>query len=93
MSLFEVENLSVEFKKQRLVSFQLEPLSFSLKKGSILGIAGESGSGKSTLAKALLGILPLKTGRIFLKGTAYDSTNYKIKRNYQAKVQLVFQDV
>ncbi|CDR33620.1 ABC transporter ATP-binding protein [Criblamydia sequanensis] len=93
MSLFEVENLSVEFKKNGFVSFHLEPLSFSLKKGSILGIAGESGSGKSTLAKALLGILPLKTGRILLKGTVYDSSDFKQKRNYQAKVQFVFQDV
>lgn len=93
MSLFEVENLSVEFKKNGFVSFHLEPLSFSLKKGSILGIAGESGSGKSTLAKALLGILPPKTGRILLKGTVYDSSDFKQKRNYQAKVQFVFQDV
>lgn len=93
MSLFEVENLSFEYKKNGVQTFHLEPLSFSLKKGSILGIAGESGSGKSTLAKALLGILPLKTGWIRLKGTVYDSLDYKQKRNYQAKVQLVFQDV
>lgn len=39
-------------------------VSFSLKKGEILGLAGESGSGKSTLAKAVLGLLPLMNGTI-----------------------------
>lgn len=50
----------------------VKDISFSVKKGEILGIAGESGSGKSTLIKAAMGILGkdgmVTRGDIYYKG-------------------------
>lgn len=42
----------------------LSDISFTVKKGEIIGLAGESGSGKSTLARCILGLHNDKTGEI-----------------------------
>ena len=57
--LLTVKNLSVAFpldgKREKTV---VKGISFSIKEGEILGIAGESGSGKSMTALAIMGLLP-----------------------------------
>lgn len=45
----------------------VKDLSFTVKKGEILGLVGESGSGKSTISKAILGLHKDCTGEIILK--------------------------
>jgi ribose transport system ATP-binding protein len=55
-----VENLRTQRK--------LDGLSFSLRRGEILGVAGLVGSGRSTLAKALFGLAPDATGRVTVAG-------------------------
>jgi phospholipid/cholesterol/gamma-HCH transport system ATP-binding protein len=46
-------------------------VSFEVRRGSIFFIIGGSGSGKSTLVRALLGLMPPKSGAIF-----YDGRNF-----------------
>ncbi len=46
------------------------PISFSVKKGEIVGLAGLLGSGRSELASALFGILPALSGSIRIDGQA-----------------------
>lgn len=57
MSLLRVNNLSVVHRNKDREKQILQDVSFSLAKGTCLGILGESGSGKSMTAKAILGIL------------------------------------
>lgn len=64
------------FKKSEKTKV-LSDISFDVKKGEIIGLAGESGSGKSTLARCILGLHKDKTGEII------HSTKYP---------QMVFQD-
>jgi ABC-type sugar transport system ATPase subunit len=47
-----------------------EGISFSLRRGEILGIAGLRGSGRTEILKALSGIEPADAGSISLKGKA-----------------------
>ena len=54
-----ISGLSVSYSDSTV----LENVTLQLKKGEILGIAGESGSGKSTLIKAIIGLFP-KEGHI-----------------------------
>jgi iron complex transport system ATP-binding protein len=44
-------------------------VSFSATRGSVTAIVGPNGSGKSTLVRALLGRVPLVSGRIRIDGT------------------------
>jgi manganese/iron transport system ATP-binding protein len=46
----------------------LENASFSIPRGSIAALVGINGSGKSTLFKAIMGFVPLASGRIEILG-------------------------
>lgn len=56
----EVSFTSGSFKKTE--KKVLKGVSFDIKPGEILGLAGESGSGKSTIAKAILKMVDIKAG-------------------------------
>ncbi|QYN37050.1 ABC transporter ATP-binding protein [Pseudonocardia sp. DSM 110487] len=57
--LLRIEGLSVSYGAHEVVS----GVDLSLARGESLALIGESGSGKSTIAKALLRLLPARTGR------------------------------
>jgi peptide/nickel transport system ATP-binding protein len=56
--LLDVRKLSVNYLTPRGPVRAVESVSFALRPGEVVGLAGESGSGKSTIAHALLRILP-----------------------------------
>ena len=58
--VLRVENLSVNER--------LHDISFSLREGEILGIAGLMGAGRTRLAKAIFGAEKLSGGKIFIAG-------------------------
>ena len=49
---------------------QFYDISFDLRAGEILGIAGLIGSGRSQLAEALFGLTPASSGEVFIEGSA-----------------------
>jgi len=53
----------------------LKGLTFELKAGEILGVAGVAGNGQVELAEQLAGILPIQRGKVWLKGTEITQTN------------------
>ena len=71
-NLLEVQNLSVSFQTPQGEVEAVRDVSFSVKPGEVLAIAGESGCGKSVLCKSILHLLPktaqIKSGRIFAGG-------------------------
>ena len=70
MALLEVRDLSVTIGSLQ----PLDRVTFTLDKGSILGLVGESGSGKSLTAMALMGLLPLMGGRVSQGSVRFDDT-------------------
>ena len=68
--ILEVDKLNVYYKnngrKGNALQHVLHDVSFSMKKGEILGLVGESGCGKTTLAKAILGMQKRFDGTIQL---------------------------
>ena len=61
----EVRNLVV--RDDRGVT-RVDDLSFTLRRGEIVGIAGVAGNGQSELLEALAGIRPLASGEILING-------------------------
>src|SRR5437764_15412617 len=55
--LLEVKNLNVDYLASSGTVHAVTDVSFTLRRGEILGLAGESGSGKSTLAYAITRLL------------------------------------
>ena len=51
------------------VAGHVEDISFSLRKGEILGIGGLVGAGRTELVKAIFGAIPGRSGEIRLEGT------------------------
>jgi ribose transport system ATP-binding protein len=50
------------------VGTKLQNMSFEVRPGEILGVAGLAGSGRSTLLKALFGAIPRRAGEIHIAG-------------------------
>ncbi|MEM2628029.1 MAG: ABC transporter ATP-binding protein, partial [Ignisphaera sp.] len=70
-TIISIEYLKVYYRTSRGYVKAVDDVSFQVKKGLSLGVAGESGCGKSTLGRALIRLLPsnaLVEGRIFLEG-------------------------
>lgn len=59
-----VENLSCAFDKQPVFN----NISFSAKRGEVLGIVGHNGAGKTTLTRCLCGLLKEVAGTVRLDG-------------------------
>jgi peptide/nickel transport system ATP-binding protein len=63
-TLLSVADLRVEFERRRRPTVRaVDGVSFSVRRGTVVGIVGESGSGKSMTANAILRLIP-RPGRI-----------------------------
>jgi len=65
----------------------IEDCSFSVSKGEIVSILGPNGAGKSTAMKAMLGILELKSGEVFLDNQ--EITNFKTQDRIKLGISFV----
>lgn len=58
--MLEVEHLAVNYQGVK----GLESVSFRIAPGQLVGVMGPNGAGKSTMLKALLGLVPVSSGRV-----------------------------
>lgn len=99
-NLIEIKNLFVEYKtesalKEHKKVYAVNGLSLEIKQGEILSIAGESGCGKSTLAKAILRLVDVKSGEIFVvDGLTENVLNFNKKelKKFRQNAQIIFQN-
>ncbi len=73
MTGLSATNLSVAIRGTPI----LHDVSIELPAGKVVGLIGPNGAGKSTLIRALLGLLPLSAGAVFLGGKKYDQLTLK----------------
>jgi len=87
-TILSVGEASVEYRDVQAVS----DVSFSVKKGETVAVVGESGSGKSSLVRAMLGLVPMSSGRVVYAGEQLEGAVEQRARAQRRDLQLVFQD-
>ncbi len=70
----------------------VQGVSLSLRRGRSLGLVGESGSGKSTIARAVMGLTPVRSGRLLLDGTDITAREGAARSASRHRLQMVFQN-
>jgi len=92
-SLLGVEAATVSYEERGTSRLHaVIEVDLSLRVGETLAVVGESGSGKSSLVSAILGLVPMTSGRVVYAGTELDGPVERRPRAQARELQLVFQD-
>lgn len=87
-SIIEVKNLSFRYKEDQ-EHYDVNNVSFHLKRGEWLSIVGHNGSGKSTTIRLIDGLLEAESGEIWIDGQLLSSENvWDLRR----QIGMVFQN-
>ncbi|MGB5599728.1 MAG: gliding motility-associated ABC transporter ATP-binding subunit GldA [Thiothrix litoralis] len=73
----ETKQITKLFGKQKA----LNEVSFSIKKGELVGFLGPNGAGKSTMMKIITGFLPTDSGEVFVNEQKIVSKNLEIRKD------------
>ncbi|MFP4177180.1 MAG: ABC transporter ATP-binding protein [Acholeplasmataceae bacterium] len=84
--IFYVDGLSLDGKSKRILS----DITFRVRKGEIVGIAGIDGNGQTELIQALTGLMTPTSGSIFMHDK--ELTKATIRRRYQAGMSHIPED-
>ncbi len=96
--IVEVRDLVIHYETQDGVVEAVNNVSFSVKKGEILGLVGETGAGKTTIALSLLNLLPyppsrIVNGEILINGeNIMEKSKADIRKMRGNVVSMIFQD-
>jgi len=92
--LLNVEAASISYREwgEHNELHAVQDLGLELRKGETIAIVGESGSGKSTLVRAILGLIPMRSGRVMFCGPDISGPVQARAIEVRRDLQLVFQD-
>lgn len=78
------------FRVENLCGDGFENISFSVRAGEILGLSGLVGSGRSETARAIFGLDPIKSGKMYLEGK--EITNKNVRDSVKKGICMVNED-
>ena len=96
--ILRVSNLKVYYYSKKKVVPAVDGVSFTLRKGEILGIVGESGCGKSTVVRGVIGLIDerytrIEDGEVIMDGKNLVDMNQKeLCKIRGKKISMIFQN-
>lgn len=97
--LLEVKGLKVHYPVtggllQRVVDHvkAVDGVSFTVERGTTVGLVGESGSGKTTIGRTIIKLAPITDGTILYQGKDIGNLSHRAFFPYRKQIQMVFQD-
>lgn len=103
--LIEVKDLQKTFQVGKKISIKagklnvekrclkaVDHVSFTIPKGTTLGLVGESGCGKTTVGRTLLSLYKADGGEMLYNGQSITHLSKKERFEYTKKIQMIFQD-
>ncbi len=90
--IVQVLNLKKYFPIHKGSVYAVDDVSFSLRKGETLGLAGESGCGKSTVGRVILNLIKATDGDIIYKGQSIRNLNHAQLQSLRKEMGIVFQN-
>ena len=71
----------------------VDNVTFSIQRGTTMGLVGESGCGKTTIGKTILNLTPKTSGEVIFNGeTHLDQLSHKDMQAFRPRIQIIFQD-
>ena len=94
--ILSVQNLTKYFTNKGIFSSSkivkaVDGISFSLKKGEVLVLAGESGSGKTTISRLILRAIEPDSGTVIFDGVEATKKNKNLDK-LRMQCQIIYQD-
>ncbi|AQQ52557.1 multidrug ABC transporter ATP-binding protein [Planococcus lenghuensis] len=91
MAVLEVDSLTGGYTRKPV----LKEVSFSIKKGELVGLIGLNGAGKSTTIKHIIGLLQPKSGEIRLNGKTIteDMDAYRSSFSYIPETPVLYEEL
>ncbi|MCH5194806.1 MAG: ABC transporter ATP-binding protein [Oscillospiraceae bacterium] len=80
MAVLKIEDLFCGYGKKDIV----KGISFELPPGEILSVIGPNGCGKTTLLRAAAGLLPIRSGGVYLDGQPVTEMSHKERAKHIA---------
>ncbi len=89
-----LRNVNIEYPKRgRVPAFKAaSDINLEIYPGEVLGLVGESGSGKTTIGRAVVGLLPIKSGELAINEKSLSGRKQKELMAIRREIGIVFQD-
>ena len=103
INLVEIKNLKKYFPvsmsvieglltRERLFVRAVDDISFTIRKGEVMGLCGESGCGKTTTGRMIMRLLDTTEGSIIFEDEDITELSGGRLRRFRPNMQMVFQD-
>ena len=81
-TVLKLENLKVKSKREGSTTYVVDDVSFEVKKGEIVSIAGIDGNGQSELIQAITGLMKQDGGHVYLNGEDVTRKSIRYKNTH-----------
>ncbi|MCR4398729.1 MAG: ABC transporter ATP-binding protein [Firmicutes bacterium] len=96
--LLEVEDLKTHFVTRRAVVRAVDGITFTVRRGEALGLAGETGSGKSVAARSIMRIVREPPAKVSARRLALEGEDIlglgkaRLRDMWGKRISMIFQD-